>query len=96
LRARSGRTGITVNCVSPGGIETEADGAREPAPRLSRAGVDDPQFFEDMARAASGRRPAWQARPSDRVPPRSLSLARRKPRSSPASISRQRRAVAML
>jgi NAD(P)-dependent dehydrogenase (short-subunit alcohol dehydrogenase family) len=50
------RHGITVNCVSPGGIETEADGAREPAPPGFREpGWTDPQFFEDMSRAASGR-----------------------------------------
>ena len=50
------RHGITVNCVSPGGIETEADGAREPAPPGFREpGWTDPQFFEDMRRAASGR-----------------------------------------
>jgi 2,3-dihydroxy-2,3-dihydro-p-cumate dehydrogenase len=50
------RHGITVNCVSPGGIETEADGAREPAlPGFREPGWTDPQFFEDMRRAASGR-----------------------------------------
>jgi NAD(P)-dependent dehydrogenase (short-subunit alcohol dehydrogenase family) len=50
------RHGITVNCISPGGIETEADGAREPAPPGFREpGWTDPQFFEDMRRAASGR-----------------------------------------
>lgn len=50
------RHGITVNCVSPGGIETEADGAKEPAPPGFREpGWTDPQFFEDMRRAAAGR-----------------------------------------
>jgi NAD(P)-dependent dehydrogenase (short-subunit alcohol dehydrogenase family) len=50
------RHGITVNCVSPGGIETEADGAREPAPPGFReAGWTDPEFFAEMARIATGR-----------------------------------------
>jgi NAD(P)-dependent dehydrogenase (short-subunit alcohol dehydrogenase family) len=50
------RHGITVNCVSPGGIETEADGAREPAPPGFREpGWTDPAFFEEMRRMAAGR-----------------------------------------
>ena len=48
--------GITVNCVSPGAIETEADGARSPAPPGFREpGWTDPAFFEEMARMATGR-----------------------------------------
>jgi NAD(P)-dependent dehydrogenase (short-subunit alcohol dehydrogenase family) len=51
------RDGITVNCVSPGGIETEADGAREPTPPGFREpGWTDPEFFAEMARMAAGRR----------------------------------------
>ena len=50
------RHGITVNCVSPGGIETEADGAREPAPPGFREpGWTDPTFFEEMRRMAAAR-----------------------------------------
>jgi len=50
------RHGITVNCVSPGGIETEADGAREPTPPGFRgAGWTDPEFFAEMARNSTGR-----------------------------------------
>ena len=55
------RHGITVNCVSPGGIETEADGAREKLPpgfrerRLDRPGVfrgDAPDRGRPRHRAA--------------------------------------------
>jgi len=50
------RQGITVNCVSPGGIETEADGARYPTPPGFREpGWTDPEFFEEMAKMAAGR-----------------------------------------
>jgi NAD(P)-dependent dehydrogenase (short-subunit alcohol dehydrogenase family) len=50
------RHGITVNCVSPGAIETEADGAHNPSPPGFREnGWTDPAFFEDMARMAAGR-----------------------------------------
>src|SRR6266478_8161458 len=50
------RHGITVNCVSPGAIETEADGAREPMPPGFRgAGWTDPEFFAEMARNSAGR-----------------------------------------
>jgi NAD(P)-dependent dehydrogenase (short-subunit alcohol dehydrogenase family) len=50
------RHGITVNCVSPGAIETEADGARNPVPPGFREpGWTDPEFFEEMARMAAGR-----------------------------------------
>jgi NAD(P)-dependent dehydrogenase (short-subunit alcohol dehydrogenase family) len=50
------RHGITVNCVSPGGIETEADGAHNPTPPGFREpGWTDPEFFEEMARMAAGR-----------------------------------------
>jgi len=50
------RHGITVNCVSPGGIETEADGANNPTPPGFREpSWTDPEFFEEMARMAAGR-----------------------------------------
>jgi NAD(P)-dependent dehydrogenase (short-subunit alcohol dehydrogenase family) len=50
------RHGITVNCVSPGAIETEADGARNPTPPGFREpGWTDPAFFEEMAKMAAGR-----------------------------------------
>jgi NAD(P)-dependent dehydrogenase (short-subunit alcohol dehydrogenase family) len=50
------RHGITVNCVSPGAIETEADGSHDPAPPGFREpGWTDPAFFEEMARMAAGR-----------------------------------------
>src|SRR5215469_8098890 len=50
------RHGVTVNCVSPGAIETEADGAHNPKPPGFREpGWTDPAFFEEMARIAAGR-----------------------------------------
>jgi NAD(P)-dependent dehydrogenase (short-subunit alcohol dehydrogenase family) len=50
------RHGITVNCVSPGGIETEADGAHNPSPPGFREpGWTDPEFFAEMARMANSR-----------------------------------------
>ena len=56
LAGETVRQGITVNCVSPGAIETEADGARNPTPPGFREpGWTDPQFFEEMARMATGR-----------------------------------------
>jgi 2,3-dihydroxy-2,3-dihydro-p-cumate dehydrogenase len=56
LAGETVRQGITVNCVSPGAIETEADGARNPTPPGFREpGWTDPQFFEEMARMAAAR-----------------------------------------
>jgi NAD(P)-dependent dehydrogenase (short-subunit alcohol dehydrogenase family) len=56
LAGETVRHGITVNCVSPGAIETEADGAHNPSPPGFREnGWTDPAFFEDMARMAAGR-----------------------------------------
>jgi NAD(P)-dependent dehydrogenase (short-subunit alcohol dehydrogenase family) len=50
------RHGITVNCVSPGAIETEADGAQNPTPPgLREPGWTDPAFFEEMTRMAAER-----------------------------------------
>ena len=53
------RHGITVNCVSPGGIETEADGARAAATGLPRAGLDRPRIFRGDA--SNGGRPRHRA-----------------------------------
>jgi NAD(P)-dependent dehydrogenase (short-subunit alcohol dehydrogenase family) len=56
LAGETVRQGITVNCVSPGAIETEADGARNPTPPGFREpDWTDPAFFEEMARMATGR-----------------------------------------
>jgi 2,3-dihydroxy-2,3-dihydro-p-cumate dehydrogenase len=56
LAGETVRHGITVNCVSPGDIETEADGAHHPTPPGFREpGWTDPAFFEEMARVAAGR-----------------------------------------
>src|SRR5438105_11204805 len=56
LAGETVRHGITVNCVSPGAIETEADGAREPTPPGFRGpGWTPPEFFEEMAKMAAGR-----------------------------------------
>jgi NAD(P)-dependent dehydrogenase (short-subunit alcohol dehydrogenase family) len=60
------RHGITVNCVSPGGIETEADGAREPAPPGFREpGWTDPEFFEEMRRIGGRRGIGRLAHPTE-------------------------------
>ncbi len=60
------RHGITVNCVSPGGIETEADGAREPLPPGFREpGWTDPEFFDEMRRTAGGRGIGRLAHPTE-------------------------------
>src|ERR1700751_96336 len=56
LAGETVRHGITVNCVSPGAIETEADGALNPSPPGFREdGWTDPAFFAEMARMAAGR-----------------------------------------
>jgi len=60
------RHGITVNCVSPGGIETEADGARQPQPPGFREpGWTDPEFFEEMRRVGGGRGIGRLAHPTE-------------------------------
>ena len=60
------RYGSTINCVSPGGIETEADGAsaREP-PGFREPGWTDPEFFEEMRRMAGGRGIGRLAHPTE-------------------------------
>jgi NAD(P)-dependent dehydrogenase (short-subunit alcohol dehydrogenase family) len=56
LAGETVRHGITINCVSPGAIETEADGAREPTrPGFRGPGWTPPEFFEEMAKMAAGR-----------------------------------------
>jgi 2-hydroxycyclohexanecarboxyl-CoA dehydrogenase len=56
LAGETVRHGITVNCVSPGAIETEADGAHNPSPPGFREdGWTDPAFFAEMVRMAAGR-----------------------------------------
>jgi NAD(P)-dependent dehydrogenase (short-subunit alcohol dehydrogenase family) len=56
LAGETVRHGITVNCVSPGAIETEADGAHNPSPPGFREdGWTDPAFFAEMARMTAGR-----------------------------------------
>jgi len=60
------RHGITVNCVSPGGIETEADGAREPLPPGFREpDWTDPEFFEEIRRMGGGRGIGRMAHPTE-------------------------------
>jgi 2,3-dihydroxy-2,3-dihydro-p-cumate dehydrogenase len=56
LAGETVRHGITVNCVSLGAIETEADGAHNPTqPGFREPLWTDPAFFEEMARMAAGR-----------------------------------------
>ena len=58
--------GITVNCVSPGGIETEADGAKELLPPGFREpGWTDPEFFAEMRRMGGGRGIGRMAHPTE-------------------------------
>ncbi|TMJ48965.1 MAG: SDR family NAD(P)-dependent oxidoreductase [Alphaproteobacteria bacterium] len=83
------RHGITVNCVSPGAIETEADGARNPmSPGFREPGWTDPEFFAEMARMAA-RRVVGMGRPAHptEIAAAVAFLARPRRRSSPASIS---------
>src|SRR6516164_157718 len=83
------RHGITVNCVSPGAIETEADGAHNPwPPGFREPGWTDPEFFEEMAKMAAGRivgmgRPAHPTEVAAAV----AFFGSPRLRSSPASIS---------
>src|SRR5262249_8437437 len=81
------RYGITINCVSPGGVETEADGAsaREP-PGVREPGWTDPEFFEEMRRMAGGRGIGRLAHPTE-VAAAVAFFGAPEARSSPASIS---------
>ena len=47
--------GITVNCVSPGGIEAEADGDPHPAPAQCDPAWTGPGVIEELARQNTGR-----------------------------------------
>ena len=50
------RDGITVNCVSPGAIETAADGDPEPmAPGLRNPGWTPPEVLEEINKASAAR-----------------------------------------
>ncbi len=50
------RDGITVNCVSPGGIETDADGNPEPKPPGFREpGWTPPEVLEELRQMSAGR-----------------------------------------
>lgn len=50
------REGITVNCVSPGGIETEADGDPNPAaPGFRDPSWTPPAVLEELAKLSAGR-----------------------------------------
>ena len=61
------RHGITVNCVSPGGIETEADGAHNPTPPGFREpGWTDPVLRGDVTDGGRAGRPYGPARAPDR------------------------------
>src|SRR5262249_6629418 len=87
LAGQAVRHGITVKCVSPGGIETEADGAsaRQP-PGFREGGGPIPSSLRRCAGwAAAEASGGWPIRP--RSPLRSPFSARPKHRSSPASIS---------
>jgi NAD(P)-dependent dehydrogenase (short-subunit alcohol dehydrogenase family) len=68
LAGETVRHGITVNCVSPGAIETEADGARNPSPAFARPAGPTPNFsprWRGWRRVVSS---AWAGR---RIRPRS-------------------------
>ncbi len=50
------RDGVTVNCVSPGGIETEADGDPHPAaPGFRDPAWTSPAVLEELAKLSAGR-----------------------------------------
>lgn len=55
LAGETAAKGVTVNCVSPGGMETEADGDENPQPASYNPAWTDPNFFPEMRRAASAR-----------------------------------------
>src|SRR6516164_2011042 len=79
------RHGITVNCVSPGGIETEADGAKELLPPGFREPGPTPSFLPRcVGWAAGAASAAWRTRP--KLPRRWRFSARPRRHSSPVSI----------
>src|SRR5690606_15486586 len=58
------RDGITVNCVSPGGIETAADGDPDPQPagNFRDPSWNPPEVMKDMAAASAARAAAGMGR----------------------------------
>jgi NAD(P)-dependent dehydrogenase (short-subunit alcohol dehydrogenase family) len=56
LAGETVRQGITVNCVSPGAIETEADGAPvSTGPEFKQPGWTPPEVIDEMRKNAAGR-----------------------------------------
>ena len=85
LAGEVARLGITVNCVSPGGIETEADGAKELLPPGFREPGPTPSFLPRcVGWAAGAASAAWRTRP--KLPRRWRFSARPRRHSSPVSI----------
>src|SRR5436853_1244277 len=67
LAGETVRHGITVNCVSPGAIETKADGARNPmSPGFRAPGGPTPSFLRKWRGWPRGGWSAWAACASDR------------------------------
>ena len=86
LAGEVARLGITVNCVSPGGSEPDADGAKELLPPGFREPGPTPSFLPRcVGWAAGAASAAWRTRP--KLPRRWRFSARPRRHSSPASPS---------